>query len=272
MTFEENTVAAGENSRENYVPDAGSTENCGNTGQVRSRIPGVKKVPVILCSSSGAAALLYGKRKLVLLVRHGQTDWNLCLRLQGRESVPLNECGIEQSKECAGVLLDAVSRGLEISSVFASPLSRAQKTAEIIAEKVSGGVFETEEMLIERDYGELSGLTFDERCRLFPKGERQAKNMESVPDTAKRMKKALVNVTSRTEGKCVLCISHGGITNALFRVITRDRIGTGKNISVNCGISLLAVDEKATIPLAYNLTGDLFLNYTEKIIKRLGGR
>lgn len=225
----------------------------------------LKKDPVILCSPSAAQALIKEGRSLVFLVRHGQTDWNLELRLQGRENVPLNEEGIEQSKECAKLFAEAAERyGVNVSKIYSSPLSRAMETAEIIAKELHKrrpiplGIF------TERNYGELSGLTLEERKERFPKGEKQAREVESVPTAANRMKKGLADVC-HAGNRQVVVVTHGGVANALFMRITRGKIGTGKNITVNCGVCLLAVNKAATIPLAYNLTGDVFFDYIEKL-------
>ncbi len=225
----------------------------------------LNKDPIILCSPKGAAALLKEGRSLVFVVRHGQTDWNRELRLQGRENVPLNDEGVSQSKECAALLKTAADRyGLSFSSIYSSPLSRAMSTAEIIAETLGGIKAIPASIFTERNYGELSGLTLEERKIKFPKGERQARNVESVPATADRMKKGLARV-SHAGNRQILVVTHGGVANALFMRITRGKIGTGKNITVNCGICLLAVNRELTIPLAYNLTGEVFLDYIEKL-------
>lgn len=229
----------------------------------------LRKDPVLLCSPEGAAALLGEGRSLVYLIRHGQTDWNLEMRLQGREDVPLNQEGINQSKECAELLAAAKERfGLSFSHVYSSPLSRAVETAEIITERLGAGSVEPMNIFTERNYGELSGLTLDERKERFPKGEKQAHGVESVPATADRMKKGLARV-SYSGNRQFAVITHGGVANALFMRLTRGKIGTGKNITVNCGICLLAVNKTATIPLAYNLTGDVFLDYAQRLYAAL---
>ncbi len=225
----------------------------------------LKKDPVILCPPEGAAALLKEGRSLVYIVRHGQTDWNRELRLQGREDVPLNEEGLAQSEECAALFKNASeSFGISLSNIYSSPLSRAMKTAEIIAEKLEKPRVIPLNVFTERNYGELSGLTLEERRLKFPKGEKQAQNVESVPGTAERMKRGLARVC-HSGNRQILVVTHGGVANALYMRLTRGKIGTGKNITVNCGICLLAVNRELTIPLAYNLSGNVFLDYIEKL-------
>jgi len=64
----------------------------------------------------------------IYLVRHGQTDWNLAMRFQGKENIPLNETGRNQAR----LLSQRLSKE-ELTAVYSSPLLRARETAEIIA-------------------------------------------------------------------------------------------------------------------------------------------
>lgn len=228
----------------------------------------LKKGPVVLCAPEGAAVLVSENRTLVCLVRHGQTNWNAELRLQGREHVPLNDTGISQAKSCGELFKEAASFGFSVDSVFCSPLGRAETTARIISENIGIETVTPEPLLLERDYGSLSGLTMEERKRNFPGGEKQAGDVESVPDAASRMKHGLVKIAKESKGGPIIAVTHGGVLNALFLCITKGRVGTGKNISENCGISLLAVSDSATIPLAYGLTGQSFKDYISAYEKK----
>ena len=232
---------------------------------VKARIS-ISKTPVILCGPAGAAYLVAEGRRLVCIVRHGQTDWNTARRLQGRENVPLNDEGRLLSVECAKVFARVTEAGLSVAGFFTSPLERAKETAELISSEADLGALREEELLLERDYGTLSGLTLEERQELRRRGVR-GEGIESVGDTAARMKKALASVVSRSSGDgATVVVTHGGMLNALFSQITRGRIGTGKNFSENCGVSLVAYGDDATIPLAYGLTGDLFENYVKEYL------
>ncbi len=223
---------------------------------------GITKIPVVLCPPSGAADLVGEGRRLICLVRHGQTDWNIERRLQGREPVPLNETGLAQSAECGALFVAARDGGFEIGDVFVSPLERAAATAKAITDALGKDEAKTVELLIERDYGTLSGLTPDERRALHRRGGGQG--VESVASAALRMKRALVAIYSETESGAAIAVTHGGVINALFSCVTLGAMGTGKNYSENCGVSLVAVGRDATIPLAYGLTGEIFTDYVEK--------
>ncbi|MBR0738162.1 histidine phosphatase family protein [Bradyrhizobium liaoningense] len=85
-------------------------------------------------------------------LRHGATDWNRQGLFQGRTDNPLNEDGLRQAHEAASML-----RGVGISRIVASPLVRALKTAEIIAEAISVPLT-IDAGIIEFDFGSFEGL------------------------------------------------------------------------------------------------------------------
>jgi broad specificity phosphatase PhoE len=85
-------------------------------------------------------------------LRHGATDWNRQGLFQGRTDNPLNADGLKQAHEAAAML-----RGLGISRIVASPLVRAARTAEIIAEAIAVPLA-IDEGIIEFDFGSLEGL------------------------------------------------------------------------------------------------------------------
>lgn len=64
---------------------------------------------------------------MIYIVRHGQTDWNLEGRYQGRTDIDLNETGIKQAEKIRQEL-----KSVKFDKVFSSPLKRAYKTAQII--------------------------------------------------------------------------------------------------------------------------------------------
>ena len=89
---------------------------------------------------------------MIYIIRHGQTALNKARALQGRSDLPLNEDGIAQA-EAAGRALE--ERGIKISRVFSSPLTRAVRTAELVA---PGAIIETDDRLLEMDYGPYEGV------------------------------------------------------------------------------------------------------------------
>lgn len=85
-------------------------------------------------------------------LRHGATDWNREGRFQGRTDNPLNEDGLRQAHEAAEAL-----RGAGISRIVASPLVRAARTAEIIADAIDAPL-SIDDGIIEFDFGSFEGL------------------------------------------------------------------------------------------------------------------
>lgn len=236
--------------------------------------------PVYLTSPSQAAHLLLEGRRLICLVRHGQTDWNQIKRLQGREDVPLNGTGRLQAACTAMIFKRCFSAGVHFGNVCTSPLSRASDTAGYISAALSSSDTTDPALLspdstslmvlpslIERDYGSLSGLTLEERKVLFPKGEKQAGNVESVPAAAARMYAAMDDMMDAVSEKAIIGVTHGGIINAVFSRLTSGEIGTGKTLTVNCSVSLIAAGIGSPVPLAYNLQEDGIFEYMNKMIR-----
>ena len=221
---------------------------------------------IILVHPASAAHYLLEGRALVCLVRHGQTDWNLIKRLQGRENVPLNENGHDQARLVSTVIKNTKKMGVTYAAVCTSPLSRAVATAEYIATSIGLGEPTVVDRLIERDYGELSRLTLDERKKLFPGGERQASDVETVPQAAARMLYAIDDMLEVSGRKTVIGVTHGGLINAVFSRLTSGEIGTGKTLTMNCSVSCIAAGIGEPIPLAYNLQNDYAAGYIKKLL------
>jgi probable phosphoglycerate mutase len=99
----------------------------------------------------------------IILVRHGETEWNRVERFRGRADVPLNETGLAQA-EATGRRIAAEWRPL---AIYSSPLSRAFKTAEAIAWHFELPV-QIHKGLTDIDYGQWQGLTPDEVKERWP--------------------------------------------------------------------------------------------------------
>ena len=99
-------------------------------------------------------------------MRHGETEWNLALRMQGRMDSPLTPLGLEQARRNAALLRSEIgdSRGF---SLISSPLDRARKTAEIIGETL-GLPPSFDPRLVEIGLGQWDGLTADQINALAP--------------------------------------------------------------------------------------------------------
>ena len=89
----------------------------------------------------------------LLLVRHGETDWNRSRRFQGRSDLPLNETGRDQARALAAALKDE-----SFAAIYSSPLGRAMETARLIGGFHPLVPIFAEEGLVEMDLGELEGM------------------------------------------------------------------------------------------------------------------
>lgn len=89
----------------------------------------------------------------LLLVRHGETDWNLAGRFQGRSDLPLNQKGVEQANALASAL-----RGEPLAAIYSSPLARAKETARLIQVFHPFAPMYEDEGLVEMDLGEFEGI------------------------------------------------------------------------------------------------------------------
>ena len=149
----------------------------------------------------------------LVLVRHGETEWNRVGRVQGRTDIPLNDTGREQARATARRLADE-----HFDAVAASPLSRAAETAQIIADGLGIGPVELVDALVERNYGASEGMTDKDLDAMFG-GRLQA--TESREDIIARVTPALLAIAERHPDQRVLVVSHGGVIGSLVRDATR---------------------------------------------------
>ena len=169
--------------------------------------------------------------KLVLL-RHGQSQWNLENKFTGWRDVPLTEKGINEANN-AGLLLK--KNNIKIDKVFSSVLERANKTAEIACKAsqldnlfVNGMlIYERDQRLNERDYGDLVGLNKSETADKFGKEQvhiwrrsfdTPPPNGESLKDVVDRVSPYFTDTIQPIilDKKNVLIVAHGNSLRAIM--------------------------------------------------------
>jgi probable phosphoglycerate mutase len=155
----------------------------------------------------------------LLLVRHGETDWNAEGRLQGHTDRPLNAYGRRQAAELAERLAAE-----EVDAVYASDLARARETAEIVGERL-GLPVALDPDLREKDWGTWEGLTPDERAGVELVGE----STEAHRD---RMLGALRRIASRHPGGRVVVVTHGGSLRRVQAALN----GVADPVVANCSV------------------------------------
>jgi probable phosphoglycerate mutase len=147
----------------------------------------------------------------VLLVRHGQSEWNAAGRWQGQADSALSDLGRRQAREAA----EAVGA---VDAVWASDLLRAAETAAIIAEHIGVGPVVVDADLRERDAGEFSGLTrveIEERFPGYLAEHRRPPGWEADEHLLARALRALHRIGCEVPGGDVLVVTHGGLVYAL---------------------------------------------------------
>jgi broad specificity phosphatase PhoE len=151
------------------------------------------------------------------LLRHGQTDWNIDLRLQGSTDIPLNETGKEQARQAALALNPE-----DWDLIIASPLSRARDTAEIIAQELSMNVVIVPE-LIERSFGAAEGLDHASWRKLY-ESHVPIEGLESLEDLRLRTHLLLDLIANEYSGQRVLAVSHGAFIRKVLTIVTNGEL------------------------------------------------
>lgn len=157
----------------------------------------------------------------IYLLRHGETNWNLEGRLQGQRDVMMNERGISQIQK-AGEILAGLNVNIEV--ILASPLMRALKSAEIVADRLGYAAenIVTEPLFMERSFGGAEGLIYKEIEKDFLKNKFQ--KVETVDALCERAGKAFQKTVESHEGKNILIAAHGAVLKALIQWITNGNI------------------------------------------------
>lgn len=193
---------------------------------------------------------------LLILIRHGQSLWNLENRFTGWVDVPLTAQGREEARSAAEKIRD-----YRFDVAYTSALTRAQKTLDIILETLG---LDTpvikDQALNERMYGDLQGMNKDEMRRLY--GEEQVKIWRRSYDVPPPGGEALKDTAARTipffercimgdirQGKNVLVVAHGNSNRAI--VMKLDNLTKEEVLELNL---------ETGVPLVYSLSPEV-VNY-----------
>jgi broad specificity phosphatase PhoE len=191
----------------------------------------------------------------VLLVRHGQSEWNAEGRWQGQADPPLTDLGRLQAREAARALGT-------VDAVWASDLRRAVETATIVADHLGVGPVVLDPDLRERDAGEFSGLTRPEITARYPgylDDGRRPPGWEPDEALVARGLRALRAIAAEVPGGDVLVITHGGLVYALEQRLGEEfvrlantegrwlEVGPGSELRLGERV-LLSAPEDTTVP------------------------
>ncbi len=190
----------------------------------------------------------------LVLIRHGQSQWNLENRFTGWIDIPLSPQGEEEAASAGEKL-----KGMKFDKAFSSVLQRATKTYEIAAQKAGFThlVCERDEALNERMYGDLQGLNKDECREKFGADQvhvwRRSFDVpppggESLKNTAERVLPYYYKKIEPMlrEGKNILIVAHGNSLRALIM-----------HLEKMSGEAIVKVEIPTGVPILYELDDNL---------------
>jgi 2,3-bisphosphoglycerate-dependent phosphoglycerate mutase len=208
--------------------------------------------------------------RLLVLVRHGESDWNKKNLFTGWRDVDLTENGVSEARS-AGKKLKA--KGFKFGIAFTSALKRAQRTLDLMLEELgqTSMPIERDQALNERDYGDLSGLNKDDARAKW--GEEQVHiwrrsyavappGGESLRDTGARVWPYFLHeiLPHVMRGEGVLVSAHGNSLRALIMAI--------EGLT---GDEIVKRELDTGVPIVYRLNADTTLADKEVLKKELAG-
>jgi len=165
----------------------------------------------------------------IILVRHGETEWNRVEHFRGRADVPLNEKGLAQAKAMA----QRVAAKWKPVAVYSSPLARAVKTAEAVAWHFGLSVQE-HPGLIDIDYGQWHGLTPGDAKERWPEvidawynapHRARIPEGETLDELRVRAERTVDELGARHEGQTIVLVGH----TVINRIILLSVLGLGND-------------------------------------------
>lgn len=181
---------------------------------------------------------------MIILVRHGQTDFNKEHIMQGHSDTNLNKIGFEQAKIASDII-----KKIKIDALYASDLKRAFQTAQIISQEIKITVT-PEPLLRERTFGDLEGYTSKEATKIhsnfswesgFTDSGSKLLGIESNIQMKKRITKLLNKLASIHKNQNILLVTHGGIIwNFIEYFNLIDSIVDFDKFFANAGVTMLS--------------------------------
>jgi phosphoserine phosphatase len=197
----------------------------------------------------------------IILVRHGETDWNVQERFRGRADIELNATGRKQAELLAQYLKD-----VKFEAILTSPLERALKTAQIIATGHYRTPVEPVMDLIDIDFGEWQSLSLtdvkEKYAGLYGRWLKEPQRVripggESLAEVRKRALKVVNDVVNRYEGAVVL-VSHRVVNKVIILgLLGLDNSNFGNIKLDTCGITIFSYEDERYILTGHNDTSFL---------------
>lgn len=197
----------------------------------------------------------------LIAIRHGQTAWNVALRIQGQLDIPLDEHGRWQAERVAHALA-----GEGVDAIYSSDLERAAATAAAVA-RSSGARLVTDPALRERAFGAFEGLTFAQIEQRWPEAAARWRRREAdfgpgggetLESFYARCVGAAERLAARHPGQTVVLVAHGGVLDCLYRAATRIALGAPRTWQLgNASINRLLRSEQGLVLVGWNDTAHL---------------
>ncbi|WP_395405662.1 histidine phosphatase family protein [Pseudoduganella sp. UC29_106] len=175
----------------------------------------------------------------IILIRHGETEWNAVRRLQGHIDIPLSEVGRRQA-----LALGRALAGEQIDAIISSDLGRARQTAEAVVAH-HGLPLQMDPALRERAYGVFEGLLYTEIAERYPIefAEWQARDVDSIMPHGNRLAEsfrqfyerctgAIAGWAAQWPGKTIALVAHGGVLECAYRAANQMALDSPRDFQV----------------------------------------
>lgn len=184
----------------------------------------------------------------LIIIRHGETEWNLEGRIQGHLDSPLTETGRAQAGAIAGRLCE-----FDVNALYSSDLGRAYSTAQIVSDTTGLGTI-TDKRLRELNLGKFEGLTEEEVGKRFPEEYRYLKDAdpdyiypegESKRQFSLRVISCLEELMGKHLGEQIVVITHGGALSRLIRyTLGMPVVGSNEYKKCNAALNVFSYQNK----------------------------
>ncbi len=185
----------------------------------------------------------------LILVRHGETEWNHLRRIQGQIDVPLNAIGLRQAQAAAARLAP-----MGIDALYTSDLARASQTAAPIA-SACGIVGVPDTRLRERHFGRCEGLTYEEVAARYADDARAINTRdpdycapqggESRRQHEARVLGCVARLLGDHRGQTIVVVTHGGVLDVIYRRALGLPSNAPRDYAIpNAGINWLTIDSE----------------------------
>ena len=186
----------------------------------------------------------------IILIRHGETEWNAVRRLQGHIDISLSEVGQRQA-----LALGRALAGEQLDAIISSDLGRARQTAEAVVAH-HGLPLQIDPALRERAYGVFEGLLYTEIAERYPIefAEWQARDVDSIMPHGNRVAEsfrqfyerctgAIADWAAQWPGKTIALVAHGGVLECAYRAANQMALDSPRDFQVkNASINRFTMD------------------------------